>query len=114
MTTEKNLGALKGEPRNIRRKGVPGRRNHRGKGPGVGMPDLYKEHQRRRFVQSEKGMGGDEPGGRDRKVVEDLFAVQGGSLASTLSEMGAVEGLRAEEWRDLTRVLQASGSRWRC
>lgn len=114
MTIEKNLGALKGEPRNIRRKGVPGRRNHRSKGPGVGMPDLYKEHQRGRFGQSEKGMGGDEPGGQDRKVVEDLSAVQGGSLALTLSEMGAVKGLRAEEWRDLTRVLQASDSRWRC
>lgn len=44
------------------------------------MPDLYKEHQRGRFGQSEKGMGGDEPGGQDRKVVEDLSAVQGGVL----------------------------------
>lgn len=78
------------------------------------MPDFYKEHQRGCFGQSEKDMGGDGPGGWDRKVVEDLFAAQGGSLALTLSEMGAAKVLRAEEWRDLTRVLQASGSRWRC
>lgn len=54
------------------------------------------------------------PGGWDRKMVEDLSAAQGGSLALTFSEMGAVKVLRAEEWRDLTRVSQASGNRWRC
>ena len=40
--------------------------------------------------------------------MKGLFAVQEGPLALTLCEVGAVEGFRAEEWRDLTWVLQAS------
>ena len=84
------------------------------KAPGWGCLIFTKNISEGALGRVKRAWGEMSPGGRTGRWWRTFRQSKGGSLALTLSEMGAVKGLRAEEWRDLTRVLQASNSRWRC
>lgn len=54
VTLEKDL---RDEPWERLREGVPGRRNSRCKGPGVGLPSFFREHQQVKLGRA-KGRAG--------------------------------------------------------